>query len=270
MRRNLLALLLFTVILTLAGCKSAETKDNKEINVGVAFYPMKDILLLIEEDLKAEGYTLNIHEFSEYQTPNNLLKNRELDANMIQHDYFLQAFNNSNNSDLVTVQPIYHATFALYSKDYTALEEIPEGASITIPDDATNISRALHLLGQAGLLTFKDNKTVGITVEDIDSNPKNLQFEDRVPLTSLAQRYSETGLAIMYPTYAKSLELTGDEQRLYVEKQDDVTEGYAISLVARSDNKESAAIKALISHIKSDKVRQFLIDEYSWASNPAF
>ncbi|MBE6012012.1 MAG: ABC transporter substrate-binding protein, partial [Lachnospiraceae bacterium] len=115
MRRNLLALLLFAVILTLAGCKSAETKDNKEINVGVAFYPMKDILLLIEEDLKAEGYTLNIHEFSEYQTPNNLLKNKELDANMIQHDYFLQAFNNSNNSDLVTVQPIYHATFALYS-----------------------------------------------------------------------------------------------------------------------------------------------------------
>ncbi len=62
----------------------------------------------------------------------------------------------------------------------------------------------------------------------------------------------------------------GDEQRLYVEKQDSVTEGYAISLVARNDNKDSDKIKVLIKHVTSDKVKQFLIDEYSWASSPAF
>ncbi|NLY85949.1 MAG: ABC transporter substrate-binding protein, partial [Tissierellia bacterium] len=184
--------------------------------------------------------------------------------------YFLQSFNEANNADLVTVQPIYHATFALYSKDYTSIDEIPNGASITLPDDSTNLSRALYLLGQAGLLTFKDNKTIGLTLDDIESNPKNLKLDDQVPLTSLAQRYTETGLAIMYPTYAKSLELEGDEQRLFVEKQDQVTEGYAISLVARNDNKDSEKIKALIKHVTSDKVRQFLIDEYSWASSPAF
>ncbi len=66
------------------------------------------------------------------------------------------------------------------------------------------------------------------------------------------------------------LELVGDDQRLYVEKQDDVTAGYAISLVARSDNKESEKIKTLIKHTSSDKVRQYLIDNYSWASSPAF
>ena len=279
MRKKLLALLLVVGMTALAGCNSGTSQDVQEnpepqeiqeINVGVAFYPMKDILLLVTENLAAEGYTLNIHEFSEYQTPNNLLMHSELDANMIQHDYFLQAFNSANNADLVTVQPIYHATFALYAKDYTSLEEIPEGASITLPDDATNISRALYLLGQAGLLDFKDGKTIALTFEDIASNPKNLQFEDRVPLTSLAQRYSETGLAVMYPTYAKSLELVGDEQRLYVEQQDDVTESYAISMVARADNKDSEAIQMLIKHITGDKVRQFLVDNYSWASSPAF
>lgn len=110
---------------------------------------------------------------------------------MIQHDYFLQSFNNAN--------------------------------------DATNSSRALYLLSQAGLLTFKDNKAIDLTLDDIESNPKDLKFEDAVPLTSLAQRYTETDIAIMYPTYAKSLELVGDAERLYIEKQDDVTGGYAIS-----------------------------------------
>jgi D-methionine transport system substrate-binding protein len=270
MKKTLSVLLVFVLGASLIGCAANEPEGNDEINVGVAFYPMKDILLLIEDDLAEEGFDLVINEFSDYQVPNNLLQNGELDANIIQHDYFLQIFNESNDADLVTVQPIYHATFALYSRDYVSLDEIPEGSSITMADDATNFSRSLYLLGQAGLLTFNEGKTTGLTLEDIASNPKNLQFEDKVPLTSLAQRYSETGLAVMYPTYARSLELVGDEQRLYVEQQDDVTEGYAISLVARNDNRDSEKIQALIKHITSDEVREFLIDEYSWASKPAF
>ncbi|NLY46949.1 MAG: ABC transporter substrate-binding protein [Tissierella sp.] len=270
MKKFLLILSIFILSISVLGCETSTSNDNNEINVGVSFYPMKDILTLIEDDIKEEGYELNIHEFSDYQAPNNLLNNKELDANMIQHDYFLQSFNQANDSDLVTVQPIYHATFALYSMDYTSIDEIPDGASITLPDDSTNLSRALYLLGQADLLTFKDNKTIGLTVDDIESNPKNLQLDDQVPLTSLAQRYTETGLAIMYPTYAKSLELIGDEQRLYVEKQDHVTKDYAISLVARDDNKDSEEIQVLIKHVTSDKVRQFLIDNYDWASSPAF
>ena len=272
MKKFLLVLSIAVLGVFAVGCQanSPQEQEDKVIDVGVSFYPMKDILELIKDDIEAEGYELNINEFTDYQAPNNLLKNKELDANMIQHDYFLQSFNKANDANLVTVQPIYHATFALYSKDYTSLDQIPDGSSITLPDDATNLSRALYLLGQAELLTFKDGKTTELTLDDIESNPKNLVLDDQVPLTSLAQRYTETGLAIMYPTYAKSLELVGDEQRLYVEKQDDVTEGYAISLVARDDNKDSEMIKVLIKYVTSDKVRQLLIDDYDWASSPAF
>lgn len=270
MKKLILLLTTFLLIAGLVGCSKETKEDDKEITVGVSFFPMKDLLLLIEDDLEEEGYSLKIEEFSDYQTANNLLKDSELDANMIQHDYFLQAFNNANDANLQTIQAIYHATYALYSQDYETLEAIPEGSKITMPDDGTNFSRALYLLGQADLLTFKDNKTVDLTVDDIESNPKNLDFSDQVPLTSLAQRYSETGLAVMYPTYAKSLELVGDEQRLYVEKQDDVTEDYAISLVSRDDNQSSEKMEVLMKLLKSDEVRQFLIDEYSWASSPAF
>ena len=264
-------MMLMVVILTgaLVACTQPAAEEESSLNVGVAFFPMKEILELIHDDLKADGVELTVSEFSDYQTPNNLLVSKELDANMIQHDYFLQSFNEANDSDLVTILPIYHATFALYSKDYTALDEIPEGSVITLPDDATNLSRALYLLAQADLISLTEGKTVGLTLEDIVSNPKNLVLNDLVPLTSLAQRYEETGMAVMYPTYAKSLELEGDEQRLYTEVQDDVTKDYAISLVSRQDNKDSAAIQSLIKHLKSDKVKQFLIDEYGWASTPA-
>lgn len=264
--KKLLTVLVLSILLTACSTKSKE----ETLEIGVAFYPMKDILELIEDDLKTDGVTINIHEFTDYQTPNNLLKDKELDANMIQHQYFLNAFNEANNTDLEVIMPIYHATFALYAKDITDLDDIDEGAIITVPDDATNFSRALYLLDQAGLIKVNHENATTLTEEDILENPKNLSFEDKVPLTSLAQRYTETGLAVMYPTYAKSLELEGNEQRLYVEKADAVTEGYAISLVSRKDNKDSQAVQTLIKHLNSDKVRAFLIENYDWASSPAF
>ncbi len=260
--------LILLVSLLLVGC--SPTKEDNTLDVGVAFFPMKEILELIEDDLKEENITLNIHEFLDYQTPNNLLKDQELDANMIQHQYFLNEFNIANDSDLEIILPIYYATFALYSSEYNNLDDIPENSVITIADDATNISRSLYLLDQAGLIEVDKTNPTALTLDNIISNPKNLDFTDQVPLTSLAPRYQETNLAIMYPTYAKSLELEGDEDRLYVEKHDDITKGYAISLAARQDNKDDEKIKTLMRLIQSDKVRDFLIENYDWASIPAF
>lgn len=247
----------------------SEETELETIRVGVSFYPMADILELVEEDLNEVGYTVDIQEFSEYQTPNNLVLNQELDANMIQHQYFMEQFNEANDGNLEVVLPIYHATFALYSQEYTSLDEIPEGATITLPDDSTNLSRAIYLLDQAGLIEIADGKTTGLTLDDIVENPLNLDLTDHVPLTTLAQRYVETGMVVMYPTYARSLELEGDEQRLYVEQQDEVTEGYAISMVASADS-DSAKVQALVDAVNTEKVSQFLIDEYAWASSPAF
>lgn len=263
--KKLLSILI--VVLLLVGCSS---KKDEILDVGVAFYPMKDILELVEDDLKEEGITLNIHEFSDYQTPNNLLKDKELDADMIQHHYFLEEFNKANDTDLEVIMPIYHATFALYSSEYEDIDEIPDGSTITVADDNTNFSRSLYLLHQAGLIEVDLDNATELSEDDIISNPKNLRFDDKVPLTSLAPRYVETKLAIMYPTYAKSLELEGDAERLYVEKHDEITDGYAISLVSRQDNKDSDAIKTLMKVLESDKVRDFLIENYDWASTPAF
>lgn len=260
-------LVVLSLSLFLFGCSS---KKEDTLDIGVAFYPMKDILELIEDDLLEENINLKIHEFLDYQTPNNLLKDKELDANMIQHQYFLEQFNLANNSDLEIIFPIYYATFALYSSEYDSLDKIPDGAKITIADDSTNISRSLYLLNQAGLIEVDLTSPTTLSLDDIISNPKNLDFTDQVPLTSLAPRYQETGLAIMYPTYAKSLELVGDEQRLYVEELDDTTKGYAISLASRPDNKNTDAIQTLIRLLNSDKVREFLIENYSWASEPSF
>lgn len=264
-----IVLIVVTLILTIFLVSCNKGIPENEIHVGVSFYPMKEILELIEDDLKADGYKLVIKEIASYSVSNDGLKNKELDANMIQHKYFLDEFNKANDSDLKLILPIYHATYALYSKEYKNLEDIPNGSKVTLPDDSTNLSRALYLLAQANLITLKDNKTVGLTLDDILTNPKELDLTDLVPLTTLANRYKETGLAVMYPTYAKSLELVGDAERLYIEKQDDVTKDYAIGLASRSEHIGSEKIETLIRHLRSEKVKNFLLENYDWASTPA-
>ena len=250
----------------LVGCKK---DSSKTIKVGVAFYPMDAILKLIQEDVKKDGYDLVISDISDYQANNHYVNNGNLDANMIQHQYFLNIFNQANQTNLVIAQPIYHATFVLYSKTYQKVEDIPHKAMITVPEDPANLSRTLYLLHQAKIITLKDGKYLNATLEDIKDNPKEIVF-DLIHQDTLAHKYKETGLAVMYPKDALSLNLSGNQEQLFVEKADDVTNGFAISLATKDSLLNSDKIQVLIKHLTSQKVKDFLNTEYGWASRPAF
>ncbi len=266
MKKTLLLLLHLFLLTLLFGCKN--TTNENEIIVGVSFEPVKTILNLIKDDLEADGFTLTIKEFG--LAANNLaLKDNEIDANLIQHQFFLNSFNEANQSDLKIVFNLYHATYSLYSSEITTLNDLDDNTLITLPDDESNKTRAFYLLDQAGLITLNDKTKHKITEEDIISNEKNLQFE-YIALDGIAQRYKETKYAVMYPTYARALNLEGDEQRLYVELTDEITKGYAISLAVRANDQNNPKIKALILHLQSEKVRNYLLEEYGWASMPAF
>src|SRR5690554_6781376 len=261
--KKVFAVLLASLLLLLTACTSGD-----KYYIGVSFFPMDEVVELIEEDLKDAGFNVKIIYYSnDYVTPNVQLKDKEIDINLIQHFYFMEEFNEAQNANLVLAQPIYHATFALYSPEYTNVLEIPtdEKVTITLPNDATNLRRAINLLYLAELIDLPEDKVGNATLDDIlPTSRVNFNF-DLVPLNTLSQRYLETGLAIMYPTYALDLNLEGDEQRLFVEPQTDFTNGFAISAVAREDNIDSEFIQKFIELVTQDKVRDLLVEKYSWA-----
>lgn len=269
MKKLLSIVFIFVTSLSLIACQN--TKSEKDIYVGSSIPIVTAILNEISEDISDVGYNLIIEQYSDYVAPNMALAANEIDANLLQHGVYMNNFNNANDTDLTVVLPLYHATFALYSKEYTEISEIPNGAEIVLPDDDSNFSRGLYLLSQAELITLnEDSNKYALTLDDVLENPKNLDFSKRAPVNTIATFYDEVGLAIMYPNNAQSLELEDGEQQLFVEMEDDVTLGLAISLVARQDNKDSDKINVLIDALKTDKVRNYLNENYGWASNPAF
>ncbi len=267
-----LLVLLSLLVLVLAACggdKSDATKDKKEaevLKVASLISPMTDILELIKPQLLEEGIELEVVVLGNNVMPNEALASKEVDANFFQHVPYMEQFNRSNNSKLVPVTPIYFANYGVYAKEFDSIDALPDGATVAIANDISNIDRSLQLLAQHGVIKLKDKKEPYWTVKDIIENPKNLKFEE-VDLLMLARMYADADAVVMTPAYAAPLGLTPKSDALLTEG---VENEFAITLVAREDNKDDEKIKKLAKAMTSSEVKKFLEENYEETAIPAF
>ncbi|NGZ75152.1 MetQ/NlpA family ABC transporter substrate-binding protein [Saccharibacillus alkalitolerans] len=284
MKKSLI-LILTALFLVLAGCgqsastssdkangttdqAASESKDNKEmttLKVASLPAPMDAILLLVKPLLVEDGINLEIVEMSDNIQPNDALANKEVDANFFQHVPYAEAYNDAHDSKIVPVQPVYNALYAGYSNKYKSIDELPDGASVAIPNDPPNIAHSLLLLEQNDLIELKEGAGIKATLQDITSNPKNLQFKE-VDLLTLNRMMDDVDMVTMYPAYAKPLGLSAKEDALIVEKD---MQAFAITLMAREDNKDDPAIQKLAERMRGPEVEKFLKEEYT-DTYPAF
>ena len=254
---------LLALVLVLTACSSksdtkSEKKENVTVKVASHTAPMTDMLEMIKDDLQKEGYNLEIVKVSDNVQANVALNNKEVDANFFQHRPFMEQFNQKNNAHLVAIQPIYNATVSFYSKTLKDIKDLKDGADVAIPSDPTNLARALRLLDHAKVITLKDPNSFTVTEADIKDNPKHLKFT-KVSLLNLNEAYNEKDLVFNYPTYISKLGLTPDKNGLALEKEGDLT--FAISLVAREDNKDDAKVQAVKKALASEKVKDYINKE---------
>lgn len=261
------------IALVLVGC-STKTEEKKEttntpkvVKVASHTAPMTDMLELVKEDLAKEGYTLEIVKVSDNVQANVALNNKEVDANFFQHKLFMQMFNEGNKANLVQVQPIYDAVVAFYGKDLKNISDLKEGADVAIPSDPTNMTRALRLLAEHKVITLKDPKSFSVKVEDVVENPKNLKFSP-ISLLNLNEAYNEKDLVFNYPAYATKIGLTPEKDGLIKEETGDLT--FAVSLVAREDNKDSKEVQAVKKALAGDKVKEFINTKLAKVAKVAF
>lgn len=244
----------------------SETTETTTLKVASLIPPMTDILELIKPQLKEEGIDLEVIVLSDNVQPNDALANKEVDANFFQHVPYMEQYNESKNTELVPVQPVYHAIYGAYSKRYKSMEELPDGATIAIANDPSNIGRSLVMLDKAGVIKLKEGVGIEATQADIVENGHNYKFEE-VDLLMLARMLDDADLVLMTPAYASPLGLTPKKDALLTETVDSA---FAITLVARQDNRDSEAIQKLAKAISSPEVEQFLKDNYDEIALPAF
>jgi D-methionine transport system substrate-binding protein len=236
----------------LAGCAApaSESEGVQTIRVGAVTSPMTDVVEAAGEAI-ADGYAVELVEISDYVTVNTMLAAGDIDANFAQHEPYMEEFNAKNDADLTALQSIYNFVIAFYSKEHASIDDLPDGATVAIPNDASNTGRALKLLADEGLITLaSDVDPYASTVDDIAENPKNLEFL-QLEIGQLNTAYDEADLVFQWPSHIAALDLTPQDDGLITELDD----RFALQLVVPGEDADSEATAALVDAFMSDEVR---------------
>ena len=218
------------------------------------------------EQAAEQGVDLKVKVFTDYVQPNIQVSEKRLDANFFQHQPYLDEFNKSRGTELVSVAGVHVEPFGAYSSQHKSLADLPQGANVVIPNDATNGGRALLLLQKAGVITLKPEAGILATPKDIVENPKAIKVRE-LEAATLPRVLTQVDLALINTNYALEAKLNPTEDALFIEGNDSP---YVNILVARPDNKDSAAMQKLIEALHSEEVKQFINEKYKGAVVPAF
>lgn len=239
---------------------------DETLTVAASAVPHAEILEFVKPTLAKEGVDLKIKVFTDYVQPNVQVAEKRMDANFFQHQPYLDEFNKGKGTDLVSVAKVHVEPFGAYSDKIKNLNDLPDGANVALPNDATNEGRALLLLAKAGLITLKDPKSILATPKDVLQNPKNLKFRE-LEAATLPRVLTQVDLALINTNYALGAKLDPTKDALIIEGAESP---YANILVTTQANKDSDAIKKLVAALNSPEVKAFITEKYKGAVVPAF
>ena len=266
-RRIAVLALALTLVLSLAACGSKG--GDKTITVGASPAPHAEILEVAKEVLAKEGYTLEIKEFDDYVLPNEAVEDGSLDANFFQHITYMNDFNSSSGTHLVSAATIHYEPFGIYAGKTASLDALADGAQIAIPNDATNGGRALLLLQENGLITLKADCGLEPTVQDIVENPHSyeiVELEARLLPTTL----KDVDVAVINGNYAIDAGLKIADALAIESTEGTAAEAYANVLTVKEGSESSDGVKALVAALQSEEVKTFIQESYSGAVVPLF
>ena len=245
---------------------AAFSAHAETLTVAATPVPHAEILEFVKPALAKEGVDLKVKVFTDYIQPNVQVAEKRLDANFFQHQPYLDEFNKSRGTELVSVAGVHVEPFGAYSSKHKTLNELPQGANVVIPNDATNGGRALLLLQKAGVITLKPEAGILATPKDIVENPKAIKVRE-LEAATLPRVLTQVDLALINTNYALEAKLNPTKDALAIEGSDSP---YVNILVARADNKDNAALQKLAKALNSAEVKAFIAEKYQGAVVPAF
>ena len=274
-KKSILSVVLAGIVtLGLVGCGGANTsgskdsKTDKVIKIGVTPKPHKEIVDIAKPLLEKEGYTVEITEFNDYVQPNTAVSEGSLDANFFQHMPYLKEQNESKGFKLVSVGAVHLEPMGLYSKKIKSLDELKDGATISVPNDPSNEARALKLLAGKGIIKIKDGELV--TAKDITENPKNLKFTE-LEAAAIPRAIDDVDAAVINGNYAIEAKFNPTKDSIIIEdKNSAAAKPYANIIVVKEGNENQDKIKALVKAMTSPEVKAFIEKEYNGSVIPVF
>ena len=231
------------------------TGDKKEIVYGKSQGPYTELFeAAIVPILEKEGYTVKGVDFSDLQTADIGLNDGDVDVNVEQHTAYMENFNANYNADLVALSPIPTVPAGVYSAKYKSVDEIPDGAKVAVPNDASNTARCYLMLQKIGWIKLADDvDPSAVTQDDIVENPHNIEFTEMKSLTIPAaiqdfDYVAITGSVVYNAGIDPSTALATEDIQAHL----------VLQVVVKEENKDAEWAKAIVDAYHSDEFKQYM------------
>ena len=271
-RRSFLSSSALLAASSLVACGgNAPEEDSATLTVAASPSPHAEILSEFAAPLLAEqGITLEVKEYTDYILPNQDTTSGEVDCNYFQHLNYLNNYNEENGTDLVSVGKIHFEPMGVFAGKSSDLSAIADGATITIPNDATNEGRALLLLQEQGLITLSEDAGITATPNDIVDNPHNVDFIEQ-EAAMLPSTLADADFSVINGNYAIDAGLTlADAVAQESADSDVIRNEYANVIVTTPDKESDEKIAALVDVLTTDDFKAYLEETFGDSVQAAF
>lgn len=271
MKKLLTIFLTLVLVLSLVACSNDKQSEesvgeNTKVIIGVSPQPHKAIADVAKEILAKEGIELEIQEFDDYVIPNTSLDEGSIDLNFFQHIPYLENFNEERGTHIASLGGVHIEPMGVYSSTLKSLDELKDGDTVIIPNDATNGARALDILVENNLITLKEGVGLEATERDIVENTKNLKFL-AVEAATIPRAYEDAAIAVINSNYAIEAGLSPKNDSLAIENTED--NPFANVIAVKEDQKDNPTYKKVLEAFQSEEVKKFIEEEFKGEIIPA-
>jgi len=240
------------VLLAFSSCGS-NTESSKTLKVGVQAGPEYSLAETAQKVAK-EKYDLDVElvSFNDYVMPNEALQQKDIDVNVFQTKPYLDVQTESRGYNFAIVGNTFVYPMAGYSKKIKNISELKNEDTIVIPNDPTNLGRALLLLQEVGLIKLKADVGILPKLQDITENRLKLTIlELEAPQLPRTLDDDKVAVAVINNNFAASNNLTAKRDGIFVENE---KSPYVNIIVSREDNKEDEKVKSFAKAYQSAEV----------------
>jgi D-methionine transport system substrate-binding protein len=245
---------------------TAAAQQPEVIKIGVTPGPHAQILEAVKPIAAKRGLDIRIVEFSDYVVPNAALEAGELQANSFQHKPYLDNQKADRGYKIEPVAYTVNFPIGIYSKKYKSWDAIPQGASLSIPNDPTNGGRVLLLLRDKGALKLKEGVGFKPTVVDVIDNPKKLKIIE-IDAAQTPRTLDDVDAAAVNTNYATQAGLDPVKDAIL---REDPKGPYANLIAVRAVDKDKPWVKVLVESYQTPEVKEFVLTTFKGAVLPAW
>ena len=237
------------------------TQQNKVVRLGLVGTDSQPVWDNVRQRLKKQGITIKYVTFNDYVQPDVALKEGKIDMHSCLTRYYFDSYNKREHAHLTSIGNTVISPLGVYSKKYQNIKDLPDGATVAIPNEPTTLGRGLNVLQSAGLIKVKKSSGIKPSLNDITSNPKNLKFKEVDPATA-ASALNSVDASIINGNYAEAANLNPKKDAIYLEPVNQKAKPYVNIIAVQSKNKDNKTYKKVVEAYQTEATKKAIEKTY--------